>query len=398
MVTIKHLIFASAFMLLSFFSIAQNKYALIIGINDYYEQKGIKSSESLNGAVNDANAIRQLLVSKFGFKTNNIDTIYNAIATRDNIIEGLKRKLKQCKPGDAMVFYFSGHGVWMVNSQLKGDTVKRGMSQAMLTSDLYSYRDHFKCFLRDVTLKTYFNYFVDKKIILTTIFDCCYSANLMMADPESKSIAVRTKAVDFNELMGSLTSQEENSQQLIDSITGIKITEPAGCPTNREGRITDTPDSDFDGVPDCRDKEKLTAQECLPVNADGIGRCSFDALLQKTLNEFDAAELKKNDGAEPNPIVSRNFNAREVLNISERDTVARPSERKNSKFLSLSATTDYQKALEFKDKNNIMHGLFTASLIRVYSKNPVNISVADLFQQINADMAGFKLDQKPTTH
>ena len=84
----------------------QTKHALLIGINDYYETKDKKSHESLRGPVNDANAIRELLISKFGYKAANIDTIYNAAATRDNIIEGMKKKIKECKPGDIMVFFY----------------------------------------------------------------------------------------------------------------------------------------------------------------------------------------------------------------------------------------------------------------------------------------------------
>src|ERR1700730_11251390 len=133
---VKQLVCTVGIGIFSFSMKAQNKYALLIGINDYYEVKGVKSKESLNGPVNDANAIRSLLISKFGFKNSHIDTVYNGQATRDNIIEALKQKLKQCKPGDMMVFYYSGHGVWMKNSEEENDPVKRGMNQAMLTSDL----------------------------------------------------------------------------------------------------------------------------------------------------------------------------------------------------------------------------------------------------------------------
>lgn len=45
---------------------------------------------------------------------------------------------------------------------------------------------------------------------------------------------------------------------------------PAGCPVDSHGVSRD---SDGDGVPDCRDKELLTAQNCFPVNADGVGNC-----------------------------------------------------------------------------------------------------------------------------
>lgn len=53
---------------------------------------------------------------------------------------------------------------------------------------------------------------------------------------------------------------------------------PAGCPVDSHGVSRDT---DGDGVPDCRDKELLTAQNCFPVNADGIGNCPEPACCKE---------------------------------------------------------------------------------------------------------------------
>jgi hypothetical protein len=396
MAAIKQLIFSILLGMLSFSVYAQNKYAVLIGINDYYEVRGVKSRESLHGSVNDANAIRRLLISRFGFKSASIDTIYNGNATRDNIIAGLKRKLDQCKPGDMMVFYYSGHGVWMKNSEEANDPVKKGMNQAMLTSDLYNYDNNFKCFLRDFTLKKYFNLFVDKRVTLTAIFDCCFSGNLAMADPELVKTHARTKSIDFNELMSRLTEKKDDPMQFIDSISGMSTTIPAGCPVDASsGVIKDNTDSDGDGVPDCKDKEKFTAKECFPVNADGVGNCPFDYLLHNTLNKYDSTELGKNNSI-PQPMVSsRAFSATEVIKISEKDTIARPAERKNSGFLFISATTDYQKALEFRDQDSVVHGFFTASVIRAFNKYPANTPVDSLFSKIKADMGSFHLNQTP---
>ncbi len=61
---------------------------------------------------------------------------------------------------------------------------------------------------------------------------------------------------------------------------------PAGCPVDSHGVSRDT---DGDGVPDCRDKELLTAQNCFPVNADGVGNCPEPACcgeLRKKMEEM----------------------------------------------------------------------------------------------------------------
>jgi hypothetical protein len=395
----RQLVFVIALCFLSSLVNGQNKYALVIGINNYYEVKGVVSEVSLHGSINDANSIKSLLINKFGFKKSNIDTLYDGNASRDNIIAALKKKLRQCKPGDVMVFYYSGHGVWMKNTDEVKDTIKKGMNQAMLTSDLYNYDDHLKCFLRDFTLKEYFNLFVDKKIILTTIFDCCFSGNLAMAargtiPPE------QTKSVDLTALFGRLTENANNPQLLIDSIAGISSDVSKGCLTDSKGALKDSTDSDGDGVPDCRDKEKFTDKRCFPVDRDGVGNCSFDYVLEefhKTLNKYDSAELGEIQNPS-SPVTEKAFSATAVLTISEKDNIVRPVDRKNSKFLFISGTTDEQKAVEFNDENGVRHSFFTASIMRVFNKYPANTPIDELFQKIVDDMNSYHRNQNPTLY
>jgi OmpA-OmpF porin, OOP family len=45
---------------------------------------------------------------------------------------------------------------------------------------------------------------------------------------------------------------------------------PAGAKVDSHGTSVDT---DGDGVPDYKDKEPLTARDCFPVDADGVGKC-----------------------------------------------------------------------------------------------------------------------------
>ncbi len=397
----KQLVFIAAVSMLLCPVKAQNRYAILIGINDYYEVKGVKSEVSLRGSVNDANSVRELLIGKFGFSSKNIDTIYNAEATRDGIIAGLNKKLAQCKPGDALVFYYSGHGVYMFNSDEKQDTVKQGMNQAMLTSDLYNYDDHLKCFFRDVTLKQYFNLFIDKKVILTVIFDCCFSGNLAMAN-KGADVSEKIRSVDLKALFGRLTENADNPQLLMDSITGVAGTSgTAGCPADSMEKIKNNLDSDGDGVPDCRDKEKFTDKQCFPVDEDGVGNCPFDYLLKQfhnTLNKYDSAELAKADLNGNASGTARAFSAKSVLTIAEKDTITRPVDRKNSKFLFIAAATDRQIAFEFPDEKGVRHGFFTASVMRVLSKYPAVTNVADLFQKIVDDMSTYHRDQNPTLY
>lgn len=393
----KQIIFATVFCVSFLMANAQKKYALLVGINNYYEQPGKISSESLKGSVNDADAIRNLLINKFGFSSRNIDTVYNATATRDNIISALKQKLDQCHKGDIMVFYYSGHGVYLNNSAERDDAVKRGMSQAILTSDLYNFRNNFKCFLRDFTLKTWFNYFVDKSVTLTVLVDCCFSENLAMTGSGLVKKKVypdqKEKYVSLNQLMYDLTADEPDPEKVLDSIAGIAVKNPDGCKTDASGAMVDKHDDDGDGVPDCKDFQLNTAEECFPVDSNGVGKCNLDFLMQTALNKYDASEISQKQNQ---MIATRNFNPAAVLNIAEKDTVARPSERKNSKFLFLAATQDWQKALEFRENNNDeVHGLFTAAILRAYKSSSSKISAQELFNKIDADIRSKAKEQNP---
>jgi hypothetical protein len=91
--------------------LAQNtprKLALLVGINEYPNSDRFFN---LNGCVNDVALQKNLLVSRFGFKENDILTLTDAQASRKGIIEAFQAHLiEQAKPGDVVVFHFSGHG------------------------------------------------------------------------------------------------------------------------------------------------------------------------------------------------------------------------------------------------------------------------------------------------
>ena len=81
-----------------------NSYAVIIGINEYTKSKTLKY------AVNDAKAIKELLVDKFGFKNKNVKLLLDSEATYNSIRIALSNISRQAKENDRVLIYFSGHG------------------------------------------------------------------------------------------------------------------------------------------------------------------------------------------------------------------------------------------------------------------------------------------------
>ena len=80
------------------------KLALLVGIDKYPDAP-------LRGCVTDVELQRELLIYRFGFAPSDILTLTDAQATRENIETAFVTHLsEQAKPGDAVVFHFSGCG------------------------------------------------------------------------------------------------------------------------------------------------------------------------------------------------------------------------------------------------------------------------------------------------
>jgi peptidoglycan/xylan/chitin deacetylase (PgdA/CDA1 family)/uncharacterized caspase-like protein len=85
----------------------RDSHALIVGIDQYARWPG------LHHAVRDARSMQEALVTRFGFRPENVTALYDGEATRANILRALNGKLtdaKQVKRDDRVVVFFAGHG------------------------------------------------------------------------------------------------------------------------------------------------------------------------------------------------------------------------------------------------------------------------------------------------
>lgn len=92
------------------------KYALVVGIN----YKG--TNFSLNGCINDANNIKNLL-NEWGFETTLMtdNTGGNLYPTKNNILSQLQSHISKLENDDIFVIYYSGHGTRVNDSN--GDEI-----------------------------------------------------------------------------------------------------------------------------------------------------------------------------------------------------------------------------------------------------------------------------------
>jgi peptidoglycan/xylan/chitin deacetylase (PgdA/CDA1 family)/Flp pilus assembly protein TadD len=85
----------------------RKSWAVIIGINDYAHWP------KLRYAVNDANGIEEALITKFGFKKENVRKLVDGDATRQRIMQVLGDELtdgNKVQREDRVFFFFAGHG------------------------------------------------------------------------------------------------------------------------------------------------------------------------------------------------------------------------------------------------------------------------------------------------
>jgi hypothetical protein len=99
----------------------QRKRALLIGINQYDAKEDSSSPNfsqvtsngwlPLHGCVNDVELQRELLINRCGFAPQDIVTLIDREATRNNIFDAITEHLTaQTLPDDLVVIHFSGHG------------------------------------------------------------------------------------------------------------------------------------------------------------------------------------------------------------------------------------------------------------------------------------------------
>ena len=189
---------------------AQTRRALLIGIDTYqpagtqaqhpagciYGRCELGAFENLGGAVNDAQAMADLLTSpKFGFPADNVVLLTNPGAphprpgvvvlpagqtSRDGILAALQKYLVDLpQRGDTVVFYDASHGSLRVNSKGSKLTVLVNGSYVHADSTLVpadAYKGGFD--VRDREITRIFNAALDKGIHLTAIFDSCHSGGI----------------------------------------------------------------------------------------------------------------------------------------------------------------------------------------------------------------------------
>lgn len=322
------------------FGFTQSKHALVIGINDYYFTENVLSSQSLKGCVNDAKSVKEMIVTHFGYPNNNITELYNKQATQKRILDEMNALLKKCNAGDNAFIFYSGHGLLLNNS------LSVGGSQAIVPSDIFQ---RYRSYILNQDLAVIFNKFVDKKVTLTVIFDCCYSWSMGYSITgdwetfEDEDAGERWMFyLEYDELTSNLTDTVYRYDTL--SATYFPVVLDQNAPPKEQ-------DSNY--VNYFRFNAEDSSYSSLSTDTD---------LFERSI-----------------PGANEDIKTKKIIQEI-------PSKRVNSNFLFISATNGEQKGLEKTDLNKNKHGVFTRALIDVVNKNNSTTSSSNIFSQIKSKL------------
>ena len=165
------------------------KRALLIGINDYAPPAGSTpvvppgahsldsrfapgaSWPSLEGPAEDVASMHLLLRDTYAFSDANITVLPEKNATRAGILAAIDKLVADTKPGDLVVFYYSGHG----SRRLDTLSSKNHFDETIVPIDAWQGAKD----IRDKEMAIRFNKIVyDKRAHLTAIYDSCNSGTM----------------------------------------------------------------------------------------------------------------------------------------------------------------------------------------------------------------------------
>ena len=129
-----------------------------IGINTYKHKTHLASS------IKDCSDIKDVLLEKFDFLSQNVYEIYNEEATNKNIQDTFRNYIKRLTEEDNLIIYYSGHGEFDCDTN----------TGYWVPYESDSYIDY----ISNQTIVNYINNLKCKHVVI--ISDACFSNSLLL--------------------------------------------------------------------------------------------------------------------------------------------------------------------------------------------------------------------------
>lgn len=194
-------------------------YTLSIGINDYptvKDEKGVELDNDLMGCVNDAKAMKDVFINKYGVKEANTRILLDKEATGEKFLDNIKWLFANAKSGDQVVFSYSGHGGQIEDPQAANGS---GKTEVIALAD--------DTLVQDSLFNEIADLFRINGINATFIFDSCHSGG--MGTRNSGKISIRNRS------LGLIKPKEKMLAQMNKVSKGIMQVKPRQATTAKLG-------------------------------------------------------------------------------------------------------------------------------------------------------------------
>ena len=153
---------------------SRNLYALLVGINQYHPRSHVPH---LKGCVNDILGMQAYLEGRLSTDDFHLQmqTLLDAQATRQNIIDGFRQHLSQAKSDDVVLVYYAGHGAQASAPEAFWPVSPSRMMETLVCYDSRIDRDHWD--LADKELAQLISEIARSQPHITVVLDCCHSGS-----------------------------------------------------------------------------------------------------------------------------------------------------------------------------------------------------------------------------
>ncbi len=277
-----------------------NLYALLIAIDTY--PTGIPP---LNGCVNDADAMEQLLRTRFSEASIHLLRLNNADAKRQQIIDSFRSHLGQASGDDVALFFYAGHGSQVPTGGLFAAIEPSGMNSSIVCFDS---RTNGVPDLVDKDMGVLISEVTAKGVHLTTIFDSCHSGSMDRDLPSSVAqAAAQATTVGFGR------SKQERA---------VRRVSPRTDSQNAKDYLVD-PSTLETAIRDLPTQSQPVSSVTLAAAANYVSdQCGLHVLLaacetDETANEYYDIEGNKLHGAFTFFLIQTLTNAKDAMSYRE---------------------------------------------------------------------------------
>ena len=152
-----------------------SQWLMVIGIDNYLRWPKLRT------AVNDARAVRDVLTSRYHFDKDHLYELYDADATRANILKTFRTLANQVKSEDSLLIFYAGHG--------NMDTITKTGSWVPVESGLQDA----SAWIKNHDVKDYLNVDAIKAKHILLVSDSCFAGDFFRGS--RGSLPVVTDAV-----------------------------------------------------------------------------------------------------------------------------------------------------------------------------------------------------------